>query len=51
MIDLKVQDYVDWDVKNVIKLIDRNNYAYRVILKFQDGTKHIQQKRSICQRQ
>lgn len=44
MIDLKAQDYVDWDVKNVIKLIDRNNYAYRVVLKFQDGTKHIQQK-------
>lgn len=44
MIDLKVQDYVDWDVKNVIKLIDRNNYAYRVVLKFRDGTKHIQQK-------
>lgn len=44
MIDLKAQNYVDWDVKNVIKLIDRNNYAYRVVLKFQDGTKHVQQK-------
>lgn len=44
MIELKAQNYVDWDVKNVIKLVDRNNYAYRVVLKFQDGTKHVQQK-------
>lgn len=44
MINLETQNYVDWDVKNVIKLIDRNNYAYRVVLKFQDGTKHVQQK-------
>lgn len=26
------------------KLLDRNNYAYRVVLKFQDGTQQIQQK-------
>lgn len=35
---------MDWDVKSVFKLPERNNYAYRVILKYQDGTKHIQQK-------
>ena len=44
MLDLKRQNYVDWDVKSVFKLPERNNYAYRVILKYQDGTKHIQQK-------
>lgn len=44
MLDLKMQNYVDWDVKAVMKLLDRNNYAYRVVLKYQDGTKHIQQK-------
>ena len=35
---------MDWDVKSVFKLPERNNYAYRVILKYQDGTKYIQQK-------
>lgn len=44
MLDLTMQHYVDWDVKAVMKLLDRNNYAYRVVLKYQDGTKHIQQK-------
>lgn len=44
MLDLKMQNYVDWDVRAVIKLLDRNNYAYRVVLKYQNGTKHIQQK-------
>lgn len=44
MLDLKQQNYVDWDVKSVFKLFDRNNYAYRVVLKYQDGTKQIQQK-------
>lgn len=44
MLDLKRQNYIDWDVKPVFKLPDRNNYAYCVVLKFQDGTQRIQQK-------
>lgn len=44
MLDLKHQNYVDWNVKAVIKLLDRNNYAYRVVLKFPDGMERIQQK-------
>lgn len=44
MLNLDHQNYVDWNVKSVIKLLDRNNYAYRVVLKFEDGTKQIQQK-------
>ena len=44
MLDLKQQNYVDWDVKSVFKLLDRDNYAYRVVLKFQDGTQQVQQK-------
>lgn len=44
MLELKRQNYVDWDVKSVFKLLDRGNYAYRVVLKFQDGTQQIQQK-------
>ena len=38
MLELKRQNYVDWEVRPVFKLLDRNNYAYRVVLKFQDGT-------------
>ncbi len=44
MLELKRQNYVDWEVKPVLKLLDRNNYAYRVVLKFQDGTQQVQQK-------
>lgn len=44
MLDVKQKNYVEWDVKAVFKLLDRDNYAYRVVLKFQDGTKQIQQK-------
>lgn len=44
MLDLNKQNYIDWNVKSVIKLLDRNNYAYRVVLKYQDGTNCIQQK-------
>lgn len=44
MLDLKLQNYIDWDVKSVFKLSDRNNYAYRVVLRYQDGTQQIQQK-------
>lgn len=32
MINPELQNYIDWRVKSVIKLKDRNNYAYRVIL-------------------
>ena len=44
MVDLKRQNYVDWDVKPVFMLPERKNYAYRVVLKYQDGTQQIQQK-------
>ena len=44
MLELKSSNYIDWNVKSVIKLLDRNNYAYRVILKFADGTQQVQQK-------
>lgn len=44
MLDLKQKNYIDWDVKPVFKLLDRNNYAYRVALKYQDGTQQVQQK-------
>lgn len=44
MLELKQQNYVDWDVKAAFKLPDRDNYAYRVVLTFQDGTQKVQQK-------
>ena len=37
MLDLKLQNYIEWNVKSVIRLLDRNNYAYRVVLKYEDG--------------
>lgn len=43
MLNLELQNYIDWRVKSVIKLKDRNNYAYRVILLYSDGTEHIRQ--------
>lgn len=43
MLDLK-GNYVDWDVRSVFKLLERDNYAYRIILIFQDGTRQVQQK-------
>ncbi len=43
MLNLELQNYIDWRVKSVIKLKDRNNYAYRVIRIFADGTEHIRQ--------
>jgi len=43
MINPELQNYIDWRVKSVIKLKDRNNYAYRVILLYADGTEHIRQ--------
>lgn len=41
MFDLKLQDYIDWNVQSVFKRIDRGKYAYRVVLLYADGTKHI----------
>lgn len=43
MLDLG-KHYVDWDVRPVFKLPERGNYAYRIILIFQDGTRQVQQK-------
>lgn len=39
MFDMELRDYTDWDVQSVFKRSDRNKYAYRVVLYFQDGTK------------
>ena len=40
MFNMKLQNYIDWDVKPVFKRNDRNKFAYRVVLQFMDGTKH-----------
>lgn len=42
LIDLKLQNYVDWHVKPVMKI--KGCYGYRVILKYQDGSEKVQQK-------
>ena len=39
MLNMQLQNYTDWDVQSVFKRIDRNKYAYRVVLYFEDGTK------------
>ncbi len=39
MLNLEQQNYTDWNVQSVFKRIDRNKYAYRVVLYFKDGTK------------
>lgn len=36
MIDLSLQNFVDYYVKPVMKI--KNGYGYRVILKYQDGS-------------
>lgn len=41
MLNMELQNYIDWDVQSVFKRIDRNKYAYRVVLYFKDGTKQI----------
>lgn len=41
MPDMDLQNYTDWNVQAVFKRIDRNKYAYRVVLYFKDGTKKI----------
>lgn len=43
MSNIEPQNYIDWDVKSVIKLIERNNYGYRVVLVYADGTKRTKQ--------
>ncbi len=43
MLDMELQNYVDWNVKSVIKFLERNNYAYRVILIYGDGTRQTKQ--------
>ena len=42
MIDLTMQQYVDWRVKPVMKI--RNVYGYRVVLRYADGSEKTQQK-------
>lgn len=44
MLDGKLQNYTDWTVGAVMFLPERNNYAYRITLKYQDGKKVQQQK-------
>ena len=41
MLDLQLQNYIDWDVQPVFERKDRKKFAYRVVLTYQDGTKHI----------
>lgn len=41
-IDMNLQNYIDWEVKNVFPI--KNKFGYRVILKYIDGSKKIQQK-------
>lgn len=41
MLNMELQNYIDWDVQSVFKRIDRNKFAYRVVLYFKDGTKQI----------
>lgn len=39
MLDMSLQDYKNWSVKSVFKRSDRNKYAYRIVLYYEDGTK------------
>ena len=40
--DLSLQQYVEWEVKNVMPI--KGKYGYRVILKYMDGSERPQQK-------
>lgn len=42
MLDLSLQNYMDWRVKPVMKI--KNAYGFRVILKYMDGSEKVQQK-------
>lgn len=39
MLDMSLQDYKNWSVQSVFKRSDRNKYAYRIVLYYEDGTK------------
>lgn len=39
MLGGKLQNYIDWRAGTVMFLPERNNYAYRITLKYQDGRK------------
>ena len=41
-LDLTLQQYVEWEVTNVMPL--KGKYGYRVILKYMDGSSRQQQK-------
>lgn len=41
MLNMELQNYIDWNVQSVFKRIDRNKYAYRVVLFYGDGTKQV----------
>jgi len=42
MLDMGLQNYVDWHVKPVMRI--RDGYGYRVVLKYLDGTEKTQQR-------
>ena len=42
MLDLSLQNYMDWYVKPVMKI--KSAYGFRVILKYTDGSEKVQQK-------
>ena len=44
MIDLNLQNYVEWEVTNSFSV--RGVYGYRVILKYMDGSVKSQQKKT-----
>lgn len=41
MLNMELQNYTDWNVQSVFKRIDRNTYAYRVVLYYRDGAKQV----------
>lgn len=42
MLNTMLQNYVDWNVKPVMRI--KQGYGYRVILKYMDGSEKVQQK-------
>lgn len=44
MLDLNKENYISWNVKSTIKILERDYYAYRVVLKYEDGSSVTQQK-------
>ena len=46
--DLSLQQYVEWEVKNVMPI--KGKYGYRVILKYMDGSERLQQEIRVCDR-